>query len=89
MFAPKMIGIAPDSGMRPLAASESASPITAALDRTSAVNTAATRKRMSGWPVRAASRSRKRALVASGAVPSDTSFIPRKRKPNPRMAWPT
>src|SRR5438876_330174 len=67
MFAPKMIGIAPESGMIPLAASDNARPITAALERTSAVNTAATRNRMSGCPVRAVRSSRNSPLVASGA----------------------
>ncbi len=86
MFAPKMIGIALESGMRPLAASDNASPITAALERTSAVNTAATRRRISGWPVRAVSMSRNRPLVASGAVPSEISFMPRNRKPKPSTA---
>ncbi len=86
MFAPKMIGIAPESGMIPLAASDNARPITAALERTSAVNTAATRNRMSGCPVRAVRSSRNSPLVASGAVPSATSFMPRKRKPKPSTA---
>ena len=89
MFAPKMIGIAPTRGIRPAEASESARPITAALDRTSAVKIAASRTSKSGWSVSARRRSAKSGLDASGAVPSRMSFIPRKRKPNPRIACPT
>ena len=88
-FAPKMIGIAPTSGMSPEEASERASPMTAALERTSAVNTAEISTSSSGWSVNARSRSAKSPFVASGAVPSWMSFIPRKRKPKPRMACPT
>ena len=84
-----MIGIAPTSGMSPADASESESPMTAALERTSAVNAAEIRTSSSGWPVNARSMSAKSSFVASGAVPSWMSFIPRKRKPKPRIACPT
>ena len=88
-LAPKMIGIAPTSGMSPEDASDRARPMTAALERTSAVNTAEIRTSRSGWSVRAPSRSANSAFVASGAVPSWMSFMPRNRNPKPRIACPT